>query len=107
MDCSLHSRTKKEIIRTNKKVPDPDGLNQFWESDMSYIWCGVDGWCYCFNVVDVFSRKWLAFVLNDRATRFEAIMAVNSAVADAKPTIPGLTLRVDNSTQYTSRDFGA
>ena len=107
MDGSLHSRTKKEIIRTNRKVPDPDGPNQFWESDMSYIWCGVDGWCYCFNVVDVFSRKWLAFVLNDRATRFEAIMAVNNAMADAKPTIPGLTLRVDNGTQYTSRDFRA
>ena len=58
-------------------------------------------------MVDVFSRKWLAFVINDWATRFEAIMAVNNAVADAKPTIPGLTLRVDNGTQYTNRDFRA
>ena len=68
---------------------------------MSYIWCGADGWCYCFNVVDVFTRKWVAFVLQKRATRFGAIMAVNNAVADAKPPIPGLTLRVDNGSQYT------
>lgn len=101
------ARTKKEIIRSNRKVPEPDGPNQFWESDMSYIWCGTDGWCYCFNVVDVFSRRWVSFVLSDRATRHEAVMAVNNAVADARPPIPGLTLRVDNGSQYTSRDFRA
>ena len=36
--------------------------NQVWETDITYIWCGaVDGWCYCFNVLDVFTRKWLAY----------------------------------------------
>lgn len=72
---------------------------------MSYIWCGIDGWCCCFNVVDVFTRQWLVFVLEDRATRREAIMAVNNATAAAAPALPGLTLRVYNRTQYTSRDF--
>ena len=74
---------------------------------MSYIWCGVDGWGYCFNVVDVFTRQWLAFVLASRATRHQAIMAVNNAVATAGPDLPGLTLRVDNGIQYTSREFRA
>ena len=37
------SRTKREIIRANKKLPRPKAPNQFWESDMSYIWCGTDG----------------------------------------------------------------
>ncbi|MCE2498732.1 MAG: transposase [Nitrosopumilaceae archaeon] len=32
-------------------------------------------------------------------------MAVNNAAAAAAPALPGLTLRVDNGTQYTSRDF--
>ncbi len=99
------ARTKREIIRSNRKVPEPEGPNRFWESDMSYIWCGVDGWCYCFNVVDVFTRQWLSFVLTDRATRHEAIMSVNNAVSAAGPALPGLTLRVDNGTQYASRDF--
>ena len=98
------ARTKREIIRANKKPPRPKAPNQFWESDMSYIWCGVDGWGYCFNVVDVYTRQWLAFILSSRATRHEAIMAVNNAVAAAKPK-SGLTLRVDNGTQYTSHDF--
>ena len=99
------SRTKREIIRANKKLPQPKAPNQFWESDMSYIWCGTDGWGYCFNVIDVFTRQWLAFVLASRATRREAIMAVTDAVASSRPTLPGLTLRVDNGSQYTSREF--
>ena len=102
------TRTKKEIIRSGKgRIPRPDGPGQFWESDMSYIWCGVDGWCYCFNVIDVFTRQWLSFVLADRATRHHAIMAVNNAVAssDSMPSLPGLILRVDNGSQYTSSDF--
>ena len=98
------ARTKREIIRANKKPPRPKAPNQFWESDMSYIWCGVDGWGYCFNVVDVFTRQRLAFVFSSRATRHGAIMAVNNAVAAANPK-SGLTLRVDNGTQYTSREF--
>ena len=100
------SRTKREIIRANKKPPRPKAPNQFWESDMSYIWCGTDGWGYCFNVIDVFTRQWLAFVLDGRATRHQAIMAVTGAVAaTGRPLLPGLTLRVDNGSQYTSREF--
>ena len=97
------SRTKREIIRVNKKPPRPEP-NRFWESDMSYIWCGVDWEGYCFNVMDIF-RQWLAFVLASRATRHHAIMAVNDAMAFADPDLPGLTLRVDNGSQYTSREF--
>ena len=99
------SRTKREIIRANKKPPRPNAPNRFWESDMSYVWCGADGWGYCFNVIDVFTRQWLAFVLAGRATRHHAIMAVNNAVAAANHALPGLTIRIDNGSQYTSREF--
>ena len=66
---------------------------------MSCIWCGSDGLGYCFNVIDVFTRQWLALVLASRATRREAIMSVNNAVAAAGPELPGLTLRVANGSQ--------
>ena len=51
------SRTKREIIRANKKPPRPNAPNRFWESDMSYVWCGADCWSRCFNVIDVFTRQ--------------------------------------------------
>ncbi len=99
------SRTKREIIRANKKPSRPKAPSRFWESGMSYIWCGSNGWGYCFNVIDVFTRQGLGFVLAGRSTRREAIMSVNNAVAAANPVLPGLTLRVDNGSQYTSREF--
>ena len=63
---------------------------------MSYIWCGRDGWCYSFNVIDVFTRQWLGFAFDTRATRHAAIMSINNAVASRKPDPGRLTIRVDN-----------
>ena len=50
-------KTKNDIIRTNRKLFKPDAPNRLWETDMTYVWCGMDGWCYCFNVVDCFTRR--------------------------------------------------
>ena len=63
------------------------------------------GWCYSFNVIDVFTRQWLGFAFDTRAARHAAIMSVNNAVASRKPDPGRLTIRVDNGSQYTSRDF--
>ena len=47
-------KTKKDIIRTaRRKLFKPAAPNQLWETDITYIPCGIDGWCYCFNVLDV------------------------------------------------------
>ena len=80
--------------------------NQFWETDITYIWCGqVDGWCYCFNVVDIFTRKWLAYKFDTMATNNIAVESIVEAVAVAKPDCTGLTLQCDNGSQYTSKNF--
>ena len=96
---------KSEIIRSGRKLPKPVEPNQFWEADMSYIWCGRDGWCYAFNVLDVFTRQWLGFAFDTHATRHVAIMSITNAVAARSPDPGKLTIRVDNGSQYTGRDF--
>ena len=96
---------KSEIIRSGRRLPKPVEPNQFWEADMSYIWCGRNGWCYAFNVLDVFTRQWLGFAFDTRATRHAAIMSITNAVAARSPDPGKLTIRVDNGSQYTSRDF--
>ena len=72
---------------------------------MSYTWCGRDGRCYAFNVLDVFTRQWLGFAFDTRATRHAAIMSITNAVAARSPDPGKLTIRVDNGSQYTSQDF--
>ena len=98
-------KTKSQIIRSNKELPRPSGPGRFWEADMSYVWCGESGWCYCFNVVDVYTREWLAYRFERTAISEHAVTALRDAMALHRPDVPGLTVRVDNGPQYTSRGF--
>ena len=96
---------KSEIIRSGRRLPKPVEPNQFWEADMSYMWCGRDGRCYAFNVLDVFIRQWLGFAFDTCATKHAAIMSITNAVAARSPDPSKLAIRVDNGSQYTGQDF--
>lgn len=98
-------KTKNDIIRTKRKLFKPEAPNRLWELDITYVWCGIDGWCYSFNVVDCFTRKWIAYAFDVGAARDVAIESITSAVAAEKPDCPRLRIRTDNGNQYTSRDF--
>ena len=65
----------------------------------------IDGWCYCFNVIDTFSRKWIWHSFDVAAPKNIAIDSVVNAVATAKLGCSKLILRTDNGSQYNSRDF--
>lgn len=100
-------KTKNEIIGAGKKNRfKPAAPNQLWQTDITYVWCGIDGWCYCFNVVDVFTRRWVAYVFSTEATAKIAVESLTKAIS----TLPvkeraGLRVRSDNGTQYASREF--
>ncbi|MGI0087190.1 MAG: IS3 family transposase [Nitrosotalea sp.] len=98
-------KRKSDIIRSAKKLLRPTSPDQLWEADMTYIWCGSDRWCYLFNVIDIFTREWIGYAFDVTATRHNAVMSVNNAISSRKPHTPGLTIRVDNGSQYISSDF--
>lgn len=101
---SLPARTRKEIARSGRKAPRPDGPDEFWEPGMPYTWCGAGGRCCCSNAIDAFAGQWTAFVLGDGAARRGAVMAVGNAAAAAGPKVPaGPTPRADNGSRYTGR----
>src|SRR5487761_1015708 len=97
--------TKKEIIRAKDKIPKPTGINQLWQSDMTYIFCSVDGWCYLFNVIDVFSREWISYVFDTLARKENAIQAVVKAINKHPEASGKVILRCDNGPQYISDAF--
>ena len=70
---------------------------------MTYVWCGIDRWCFCFNVIDVFTRQWVAYFFDVAASKDAAIASIVNAVAMAKPDCSGLIIRTDNGTQYVSK----
>ena len=65
----------------------------------------MDGWCYCFNVPDIFTKQWLSYRFDTLATNDVAIESIVEAVSAAKPECANLTLQCDIGSQYTSRNF--
>ena len=65
----------------------------------------MDGWCFCFNVLDIFTRQWLAYRFGTLATADVAIESLVEAVAVAKPDCSKLTLQCDNGSQYAGKKF--
>jgi len=96
------SKSKKQIIKVSRKLFHPTAPNQLWEADMSYVDCGADGWCYCFNVIDAFTRKWVGYSFSPSATSDVAIDSIVYATASQKPDCSTLRIRTDNGTQYKS-----
>ena len=69
-------KSKKKIIRASRRRWfKPSGPNQLWETDITYIHCGIDGRCYCFNVLDVYTRRWVAYVFDTTAMAGSAVQS--------------------------------
>lgn len=100
------SMKKSEIIRALANPILPTRPYELFEGDMTYIWCGVDHWCYLFNVLDVFDRIWVGYAFDTQAKSESAIMSINNSLAaHGEIDVSKLTLRVDNGSQYTSKKF--
>jgi len=98
--------TKSETLKAaSDKLPKPTRINQSWQTDLTYIPCGIDGWGYLFNVLDVFSREWIAYILDLLATKENAIQAIIKALERHPDASGRVTLYSDNGTQYISDAF--
>lgn len=38
-------KTKKEIMKSGRVLFHPSAPNQLWQTDITYVFCGIDGWC--------------------------------------------------------------
>jgi putative transposase len=84
--------------------------DQLWQQDITYIWCGHDGWCYLFSILDCYTREWLAYTFSTQCGTDEAIMTLEIAVLErfsdrVIPPHSDLTTRSDGGSQYTSNRF--
>jgi transposase InsO family protein len=106
MEWSLPQMTKKQIvIAVYQRRIKPTGINEHWQTDLTYIFCGVDGWCYLFNVLDIFSREWISYVFDTLARKENAIQAVVKAVEKHPEASGKVVLWSDNGPQYMSEPF--
>ena len=84
--------------------------NVLWQTDLTSVWCGEDGWAYLTAVIDCFDRSILGWCFTRRCRAMDVTEAVNMAWATTwpagiDPDDVTVTLRHDNGTQFTADRF--
>jgi hypothetical protein len=80
------SKSKKKILRS--KIPNvkADRPNQVWKADLSYMYCGIDGWGYLFNMfdIDIFTKAWVGYYFDLFYVKENVIIAIENALVTQK-----------------------
>lgn len=79
--------------------------NVLWQTDLTSVWCGEDGWAYFCGVVDCFDRSLLSWTFTRRCRAREVSPALEQAFSAAFPfgeEKVNVVVRHDNGTQFTS-----
>lgn len=77
--------------------------DQLWGIDMTYIWCGSDGWGYFHGVIDHFDKTLLGYHFSKSCKAQGAVMAIADATMKRIPN--DLELRSDNGCHYGAKVF--
>ena len=101
-DSNHNKRISPNLIERNFYVDLP---NKVWVGDITYIWTR-EGWLYLSTVVDLYSRRVVAYSLGKRITKELVIRSMQSAIKSRKP-MPGLIFHSDRGSQYASDEFRA
>ena len=94
------SNDLKNILEEQFDPGEPDAV---WCSDITYIWTFA-GFVYLTSIMDLFSRKIIAWVLSDTLEAKWVIEAVNKAKAKRNVNKP-LIIHTDRGVQYVSREY--
>jgi transposase InsO family protein len=81
----------------------PDRPNAVWCSDITYIWT-IDGFVYLISIMDLFSRKVIAWTLSETLEVSCVIETINKAKTRRSIDLP-LTMHSDRGSQYVSEQY--
>ena len=101
---------RKPHPKAQGKPFDITASNQLWQTDMTSIWCGEDGWGYFTAVIDCFDRVLLGWSFTLRCRAADVTPSLEMAWSTAFPhgpdeDTPKVTCRHDNGTQFTSDHY--
>ena len=81
----------------------PDRPNAVWCSDITYIWT-IDGFVYLASIMDLFSRKIIAWTLSETLEVSCVIDTINKAKARRNIDQP-LIIHSDRGSQYVAKEY--
>jgi transposase InsO family protein len=111
----LVQRRKRKHITTNsnhwyRKYPNliknlvPDGPNQIWVSDITYIKTKQE-FLYLFLITDAYSKKILGYRLAKNLDSIHAVNSLQDAIKNTCQPISGLIHHSDRGIQYCSKEY--
>lgn len=103
--CMPASHSHKQLF---KGIPfsyklEAERPNQLWGIDMTYIWCGADGWGYFHGVIDHYDKTMLGYTFSKSCKAQGAVLAIAEATMHRIPK--DLELRSDNGCHYGAKVF--
>lgn len=84
---------------------EPDGPNQIWVSDITYIRTVSDGFLYLFLITDSYSKKIVGYRLANSLEGIHAVNALQDAIKNNRQPILGLIHHSDRGLQYCSKEY--
>ena len=100
---TVDSDFSKELHNILDEQFNPDRPNAVWCSDITYIWTW-DGFVYLTSIMDLYSRKIIAWNLTDSMDVSCVIDTVKKAKAHRNTDLP-LILHSDRGSQYVSKAY--
>ncbi len=85
-------------------APPPDGINQLWVGDITYVPLVRGDFLYLAMLMDRFSRRIVGWDLQDHMRETLVITALRAAIRARRPK-PGLIHHTDRGGQYASVDY--
>lgn len=90
----------ENILNEDFNPPEP---NAVWCSDITYIWA-IDGFVYLTSIMDLYSRKIIAWTLSRSLETSCVIEAINKAKKTRNIDKP-LVIHSDRGSQYVSKEY--
>lgn len=94
----------KELHNILKEQFNPDRPNAVWCTDITYIWTYETGYVYLTSIMDLYSRKIIAWVVTDTMEVSCVVETVKKAKA-ARSTVEPLVIHSDRGSQYVSEAY--
>jgi transposase InsO family protein len=94
---------KTANVRLNQSAP--TAVNQIWVADVTYLKLGNE-WRYLATVMDLFSRRIVAWTVSRNRTMQVTLRALKRALATRRPR-KGLIFHSDRGVEYSAYDYQA
>lgn len=85
-------------------APLPDGINQVWVGDITYIPLAGARFAFLALLMDLYSRRVVGWELDEQMTEALVLAALRQAIARRQPR-PGLIHHTDRGGQYAGGDY--